>query len=295
MQRKALLLYLRELRDLEFANWKLDRMVELEHATVEKEYGELNYMEYRNEPVEFNGWTGGRKFGFWASLIMSLLYPILLFSGMIMGEKAAFDSFFQGICIFGFFIFGGIAIAIYISVDNDKRENEEERKSAEEFNFTEMARHTINKEKAEKVKSDWEARCQFFDEEYKKVNALLKANYDLNIIPSQYRNIASIYYIYDYMSTSNASLEETLIHEHMENGIQRIVERLDYVINLNYEIVIQNRRIEATNQQILQTNKEMLKQLENIEEQAYIATQYAELSANYSEATAYFSLANYLK
>lgn len=184
---------------------------------------------------------------------------------------------------------------IYDGLNKEQQEYEEAKEKVEEFNMCEMARYTLNKEKIENLKNDWEERCAYMRKEYEKVNALLKANYDLNIIPSQYRNIASIYYIYDYMSTSNASLEETLIHEHMENGIQRIVERLDYVINLNYEIVIQNRRIEATNQQILQTNKQMLKQLENIEEQAHIATQYAELSANYSEATAYFSLANYLK
>ena len=295
MNRKALLLYLRELRDLEFASWKIEQMYNDELQRFEEKYHELTDMFFVDEPIKISGWNGLRKFGFISCLIMSVLIGVMLAVAKITGEDFASDSSFVGFFLFFALMLAGFATAIYVCVAFDRSENEEAIKKAEEFNESEYVKRIANQNEAEKLKSDWEVRFTFLQKEYEKVNALLKANYDLNIIPSQYRNIASIYYIYDYMSTSNASLEETLIHEHMENGIQRILEKLDYIIEQNYELIMQNRRIEATNQQILQTNQQMLKQLEAVEEQTYIATQYAELSANYNEATAYFSLANYLK
>lgn len=68
---------------------------------------------------------------------------------------------------------------------------------------------------------------QHLKEELEKVKTLLQEAYALNILASAYRNVVSVYYIYEYMSTSQASLEETLIHEHMENGIKRIESKLD--------------------------------------------------------------------
>lgn len=295
MQRKALLLYLREIRDLEFANWKIEKMFMEEQEIFEKEYKELTRIECMDEPPEIKGWSGGRMFGIAFCLIM-IIFSIITFLYAIIAEHIPLLSgFLFFISLLGIGMFGWFTWAIYTEINSERCEYEEAKAAAEEFNNNEFARYAINQDKAENIEKNWVSRCAYMRKEYEKVGALLKANYNLNIIPSQYRNIASIYYIYDYMSSSNASFEETLIHEHMENGIQRIVERLDYVITQNYEIIMQNRRLEAINQQILQSNKEMLKQLENIEEQSYIATQYAELSANYSEATAYFSLANYLK
>lgn len=277
MQRKALLLYLRELRDLEFAYWKLKKLYDNEAEEFKKRYQKLTQTAVVKEPVKAYGWTTGRKRSFKSCLIMSLVCLLILIVGLADGETVASESLFQGISIAGMLLLDGIAFGIYMRTENEQRKQEAKIKEAEN------------------LKEGWKERAAFWEKEKAKVLSLLGEYYDLNIIPSQYRNIASIYYIYDYMSTSNVSLEETLIHEHMENGIQRIVERLDYVINQNYEIIMQNRRLEVVNQQILQANQQMLKQLENIEEQAYLATQYAELAANYSEAAAYFSLADYLK
>lgn len=142
---------------------------------------------------------------------------------------------------------------------------------------------------------------QHLKEELEKVKTLLQEAYALNILASAYRNVVSVYYIYEYMSTSQASLEETLIHEHMENGIKRIESKLDMIIEQNEELIFSMRQVEANTERTVEQTKEMLSVLQkNLESQQRTeqstleATQYAAISANYSKTTAFFAMADYL-
>jgi uncharacterized protein (UPF0305 family) len=121
----------------------------------------------------------------------------------------------------------------------------------------------------------------------------------MNILPNPYRNLASVLYIYDYMSSSSATLEDTLIHEHMENGIQRLEAKLDIVIDRMGDMLYETRCMRAENRRNIQTtidqNNRMLESLQESNQNTADAAQYARLAANYSKANAYFSLANYLK
>ena len=131
--------------------------------------------------------------------------------------------------------------------------------------------------------------------QYVTVSNLLNDYYNMNLLPNPYRNLASVYYIYDYMSSSQESLQDTFVHEHMENGIQRIISKLDYIIEQNEQIIFSNRILESQNESIKQQNCNMLSSLENIENNSVLCAQYAELAANYTKANAYFSLASYLQ
>lgn len=124
--------------------------------------------------------------------------------------------------------------------------------------------------------------------------------YSLNILAKPYRNLPSVYYIYEYMSTSQASLEETFLHEHMENGFQRIGKKLDIIISQNEEIIFTNRQIEANTSKIVERTTEMLNKLQRslelqqrTEQNALEAAQYASICATYSKVNAFFSTANY--
>jgi hypothetical protein len=124
----------------------------------------------------------------------------------------------------------------------------------------------------------------------------------MNILPSQYRNLPSIYYIYEYMSTSQASLEDTLIHEHMENGIQRIMDKLDVIIAQNEERILLERRIEAntretaeSTQRMLSKQQQMLESMERTEQNTLEAAQAARIAAQYGEINTFFSAATYLE
>ena len=205
MQRKELLHYLQELRDLEFAYWKFQKLYDDEMVEFEKYCQKIKQAEVRKGSIKTNGWTSGRKRGFKSCLIMSLLFLLMLIAGFIFHGKVAFKPLIQGMFIAGMLIFDGIALGIFMRVENEQRKQDTIRKETEK----------------------WKERVGFLEREKARLASLLEKNYDLNIIPIQYRDIASICYIYDYMSISNVSLEEALKS--------------------------------ATNQQILQTHEEMRK------------------------------------
>lgn len=146
-----------------------------------------------------------------------------------------------------------------------------------------------------KVNYQWRKRSAYLKSEKSKVEALLQNYYGLNILANPYRNLASVYYIYDYMSSCQDSLKETLIHEHMENGIQRILEKLDDVIRSNEEMILRTRVLESHSKRIIEQNEELLKSAERMNESNDLIVENTALIANYSKVNAYFSLANYLK
>lgn len=174
-------------------------------------------------------------------------------------------------------------------------EYKEELENVIMMNEEEQSKYEKNEGQRKALTSEWDRRYSFLMLEDKKVQNLLEKYYAINIIPSPYRNLASLYYIYEYMSSSQATLEDTLFHEHMENGIQRILARLDYIIAQNRQIIFQNRIMEANSQKIISNTKSMLGSLEKIEGDVSLASKYAQLSACYNEANAYFSLATYLQ
>ncbi len=131
---------------------------------------------------------------------------------------------------------------------------------------------------------------------------VLKKAYSHNIIPGPYRNLASICYIYDYMSTSQSSLEDTLLHAHMEGGIQRITARLDAFMRQNEELILTARRIEYNTEQQLAQNKQILQTLQqNLAAQQRTAqntqelSQYAKIAATSAQTCAFFQMATYFQ
>ena len=133
-------------------------------------------------------------------------------------------------------------------------------------------------------------------------DSVLKKAYSHNIIPGPYRNLASICYIHNYMSTSQASLEDTLLHAHMEGGIQRITARLDAFMKQNEELILTARRIEynteqqlAQNQQILQTLRQNLSAQQRTAQNVQELSQYAKISATNTQTCAFFQMATYFQ
>lgn len=276
MERNALIVYLRELRDLEIAHRKLPNLIEKEKCSYQRRYDELNAITTYGVPEEMSAVSGLGVFFFSGALLFFLFCPS--------GEWRWGFGFF---CVF-------CGIVASLIKYNQYSLYKEELVEANRRNKEERNKYEENEEKRQQIINDWDRRYEFLSKEDEKVCSLLKKYYAINIIPSQYRNLESLYYIYEYMSSSQASLEDTLIHEHMENGIQRILAKLDYIISQNQEIIFQNRIMEANSQQIIDKTNAMLGSLERIEQDAGSAAQYAQLSACYNEANAYFSLATYL-
>lgn len=83
--------------------------------------------------------------------------------------------------------------------------------------------------------------------------------------------------------------------KYMENGIQKILSRLDYIIQQNEYMIFNQHRIEAQNKNMISQNESMLKSLERTEQNTFESKEYAQLSLNYNKATAFFAAATYLE
>ena len=124
MQRKELLLYLQELRDLEFAYCKLQKAYDNEMVEFEKCCQQI---------TQTDGWTSGRKCGFKCFLLMSLLCLVMLIAVFVAYEKVPFHTLIQGIFIVGMLIFDGIALGIFMRAENEQRKQEIIRKETEKW------------------------------------------------------------------------------------------------------------------------------------------------------------------
>lgn len=129
-------------------------------------------------------------------------------------------------------------------------------------------------------------------EELNKTKELLKKAYGINIIPDSFRNkLYAIYYLHNFINTSNESLTTALLH----CDLDEIKSKLDEIIELQREMIIQQAVIAAQNQQMIQQNQMQLNLLSKIESNTNHAAQYAAIAANNAEACAWIGMANYIK
>ena len=267
MNRKALILYIRDLRDLEIAARRIEKLYQEEKKDYEQVLDSLENGKFMSEIEE----------------------PIF---GVLMGCALQLWNYcFFGVAIFFWFM----GILFLFAVISGVLENSRKRDEAQKNNAREEKRIADNQELINQVKRNWKKKETYIQSEYRKVYELKKNYYDQNILAKPYRNLPALIYIYDYMSTSSASLSETLLHEHIDYGIKKIVERLDYIIKQNQAIIFNQHRQEARNQTMIDQNQKMLSTLRRTEANTEQTAQYAKLSANYSRTCAYFSMANYLE
>lgn len=197
------------------------------------------------------------------------VYKSGYYNGFIFWMAGRTLPVFLGVC--GFAVFFGSGILGEIS--NAKRANRE----AAKHNETVCKRTPDVNREIDRLNQ----LMQFCAQEYKKVRQLLDEAYAFNIIPAPYRNLTSAIYIYDYMSTSGATLEETLMHSHMEDGIQKITSRLDTIIRQNMQM-LQLQRIQ------IQQNAAIHRKLESIGTDTKMAAHFARVNS-------YILAADYLK
>lgn len=116
-----------------------------------------------------------------------------------------------------------------------------------------------------------------YDEKWAVSDALEEA-YSMNIIPKQFRNIQGIYYLYDYISTSNESLSNALLQANLEE----IKRRLDEIIRLESEQIILE---EQWHMEERQYNQRMLEFSQETAENSRLSSQYGEIAALNSETS----------
>ena len=286
MDRNALLLYLRDIRDLEITKRKIEIIYNTEHNKVVNNLQSLREENFHSEEMDVGGvgtwgllavlsgglayffhWLAGKWASDWLSKAMALFFKFWYF-------------LLFGACII--FIIACIVIFVEALMNSNEaqKHNERERQIVKD-----------NNKKADELEKIWKKRDAYLKSEYRKVNNLLNEYYDLNIIPMPHRKLASMIYIYGYMSTSQSTLENTLFHEQIEDGIKRILGRLDQIIMQQQTLIYRQHKAEAQNLTIINQNQKMLQSLERSEQSNLTTSQYAKLTADYSRVAAFFSAA----
>ncbi|WP_449073317.1 hypothetical protein [Ruminococcus sp.] len=105
-----------------------------------------------------------------------------------------------------------------------------------------------------------------------KAQEQLDKAYSVNIIPLQFRNIQGVYYLYDYISTSNQGLSEAL----MQCNLDAIKQKLDNVIQLQGKAIIQQAQ---ANVAIMKQNQQILETAQATMQNTAVAAKYAQIAA----------------
>lgn len=295
INREALILYLRDLRDLEIAKKKISKLYAQDKNRMQDQLCYMKTPNLKSSYTSIEPETFG-LIGFGA--VIMLLFGFLWWTPKIYSSIGIINSFlkfgyivFKVFAIVGIIMFVGGVIRLILQI----KSTISDKISDSEHNRNEKIRVESNADKIQKVQDEWIQWLKYLESEYNKVDSLLASYYSQNILASQYRNLPALIYIYDYMSTSQESFRDTLIHEHMENGIRKILDRLDTIISQNEVIIFNQHRLEAQNNKMVYQNQEMLGSLQRAEQNTLAAAQYGELAANYGKTVAFFAEANYLQ
>ena len=159
--------------------------------------------------------------------------------------------------------------------------------SYEQFKATAPYKYNEN---AKKIQPSINNRSEISDE-IDKAKELLKKAYSINLIPQQFRNIYAVWFIYDYLSTSNENLSAAFLH----CDLDKIKQKLDTIIEQQEEIIISQRILMAQNEQMIEQNQQTLNMLASIERNTDRAVQYSKIASNNAEVCAWISIANYIR
>lgn len=160
--------------------------------------------------------------------------------------KLLFMSFFAFfyIPIFGFFIvlIGGL---IENKENKEKYEKEliEYNENIEQY-YNDIKLIKTENEKRNKALANLEKAKDDLQAENKEALKLLEECYDINIIPSKYRNIYAITFIYDYLTTSQGTLRDALF----ACDLDKIQIQLDKVIKNQQNMICKLAKIEANSE-----------------------------------------------
>lgn len=216
--------------------------------------------------------------GFIAGLILGWL------KNTWVGDFFDIEGFLGGLSIFLRIasVILAIGSVIYLIANNSRREAEYNENLATDKN-------RVHSELMERNKL-----CEQLNqlvEEINKAENLRSDAYSLNIIPSKFRNIYASYFLYDFISTSTASLNEALLHCDLDT----IQQRLENVIQQQSEIIMELARANAFNERIISQNEQMLNSAIRIENNTALAAQYAKASAMNSNIIACIQLSEYFR
>lgn len=112
-----------------------------------------------------------------------------------------------------------------------------------------------------------------------KVMVQLSKAYELNLIPKPFRNLYGVYYLYDYLSTSQESLTDALLHLDLE----QIKDKLDHVIAQQSEQILRAAVQSAQLAHIQKQFDQLIDTVQSISTDTAAIARYSAISAAHLE------------
>ncbi len=305
MDRTAEIINLRDVKNLEITKRLLERAKSNDIHNINVEIKRLSTPNLKNE-IKVDEYNNGDSFivFIYGAFIFSLLMVVWALVGLVVDPPTFGNEI--AMVVLGLIIFGAILVFSFFGILGDKDEKRELREKIEKqkahnekvkkYNASEKQRVVNNQPMIKNKKMSLEERKNYWDSEIIRVNELLQLAYDVNLIPEQYRRkLPAILYLYDFVNTSNMTLESALISYQIEEGIQRIESKLDKIIHGQMQLLASSERKEYQNQAIIDGNIKMLNRLQRVEANTSTAAQYAKINSSYAKTCAFYSSASFWK
>jgi len=127
--------------------------------------------------------------------------------------------------------------------------------------------------------------------EWQKVDAILTKMYAANVIPSPFRNLYAVYYLFEYLSSSQETLQEAMLH----CDLDEIKRKLDTIIQQNEQIILNQELQLSQIEEMRRQNDKIVRSAIATEKNTHTAAQYSQIAAANSEALVYMAAAQYIK
>lgn len=269
----VLVSYLYQLRSMEFSKYKLAAMIN----TLDYQISRLGYYQnFQNsgserQPSMIRGAFEGIMGGIFDEQSLGSVYVITL----ILLVLSSLISALHGLAMLA--LMGAIAYTLYVAycgILTDQEECERQQEAYKNYlENVEADRKRVAAELVEKKRQQEERQNLY--EKYQESDKILTEMYTINLIPQQFRNIYAIYYLYDYLSTSQSNLESAMLHFNLEE----IKAKLDKVIAQQQEIILQQSIQIAQNDEMIAQNKKLIAHAIATEKNTRLAVQYHEIEA----------------
>ena len=148
-------------------------------------------------------------------------------------------------------------------------------------------------------------KIQDIEREISCAKRILRDLYSVDVIPSKFRDIGCAYFIYQFFSTSNVSLENVFLHldmDKIQSQLNTVIKNQQKEILQHAVMISQNKEIMAQNEMIFDelssihnNTISMNSKLDDIRGSGIEAARWARIAASHAETCAWLGVANYIK
>lgn len=290
--RKILVPYLMDVCTAEMLNSKLQKEISNYKVEIKKQESYVSQKIVYPEKPDPSSFESGRAS---SNAIAAIVLPIVyLLIGAVISLFA--ESLFP--IIIGAVIGG----CVWLSMSDDaeklrRKENEQYQNALNRYNATinRIERYKKSLPSAREKLSHMKNHLITLQNRYSEVMDLRNEIYSVNIIPTQYRNIYSAYYLYDYFKTSRETDLDKIIQTLL---LEEIKQRLDKIIAQNEEILL-NQRVqlalqEYSNKLIADNHREQMLSIAQMERNQELQIDYQQMIAKTQIMTNFLIAADYL-